>query len=70
MLHSVMIKLEPEFSVCVPGCDCRYAQYVERQAGDANDLIPPLPPLTRFKRELAIRAEQSDSSPHSGYNGR
>lgn len=57
-------------AICGLGFDCRYAQYVERQAGDANDLVPPLPPVTRFKRELAVRAEQADSSPHSGYHGR
>eukprot|EP00884_Botryococcus_braunii_P013978 jgi/Botrbrau1/22581/Bobra.176_1s0013.1 len=58
---------------CTDGVDAvlqKYAQFVERQAGDPDDFKPPLPPLTRFKRELAARAEQADGTPRLGLGGR
>ena len=29
--------------------------------GSADALVPPVPPLTRYKRELAVKAEREDS---------
>ena len=29
--------------------------------GSADALVPPVPPLTRYKRELAAKAEREDS---------
>lgn len=30
--------------------------------GSADALVPPVPPLTRYKRELAVKAEREDST--------
>ena len=31
--------------------------------GSADALAPTVPPLTRYKRELAVKAERQDSAP-------
>ena len=35
---------------------CRYAQQTASQVGSPNFMIPPIPSLTRYKKEVAIKA--------------
>ncbi len=45
----------------------RYAARMVEQVGSSDGLIPPPPTLTRYKRELALKAEAegTDGSPRS-----
>ncbi len=39
----------------------RYVRGLVYHVGSADALVPPVPPLTRYKRELAAKAEREDS---------
>lgn len=41
---------------------CRYVMWVTEQLGPVDSLVPPPPSLTRYKKELAVRAEASPKS--------
>lgn len=45
--------------LCTGGC--RYAQRMAAEVGSADALVPPLPPLTRYKREVAVKAAATDT---------
>ena len=40
----------------------RYAQHVAGEVAHPEVLIPPLPCLTRYKRDLAVKAAASDQN--------
>ena len=42
---------------------CRYAKAVQEQVGSPDVYIPPPPALTRYKKDLAAKAEASETSP-------
>ena len=44
----------------------RYCDFVARQVGSPDGLIPPRPPLTRYKQELAVQAEQQEAAAAAG----
>lgn len=39
---------------------CSYADFVTRQMGPIEALLPPLPPLTRYKQDLVSKAAAAD----------
>lgn len=43
---------------CV-GCWCRYTKFVTSTVGSTDAVVPPTPNLTRYKRELAVKAEEA-----------
>ena len=45
-----------------PLAPCRYVMWVTEQLGPVDSLVPPPPSLTRYKKELAVRAEASPKS--------
>lgn len=45
---------------------CRYCEYILGGVGTAEALVPPEPPLTRYKRELAVAAEQAEAAAYGG----
>ena len=49
--------------ICSPRwLSCRYVMWVTEQLGPVDSLVPPPPSLTRYKKELAVRAEASPKS--------
>lgn len=44
----------------------KYCDYVRNQVGFPDALIPPRPPLTRYKRELAVAAEEAAAAAAAG----
>lgn len=44
-------------------CCHRYTSAVVSDACHPNDLVPPAPELTRYKKELAVKAEAADATP-------
>ena len=43
----------------------RYAKAVQEQAGSPDVFIPPPPALTRYKKDLAVKAEALEQSPQA-----
>lgn len=44
----------------------RYIKFVTSTVGSTDAVVPPTPNLTRYKRELAVKAEEAGrSSPKS-----
>ena len=39
---------------------CRYAQQTAAEVGNPEFMIPPVPALTRYKKEVAIKAAAAD----------
>ncbi|PSC73790.1 hypothetical protein C2E20_3044 [Micractinium conductrix] len=44
----------------------KYCEFVAAQVGSPDALIPPRPPLTRYKRELAVAAEEHQAAAAAG----
>ncbi|EFN53089.1 hypothetical protein CHLNCDRAFT_137406 [Chlorella variabilis] len=44
----------------------KYCEFVRQQVGSPDAIIPPRPPLTRYKREIAVQAEQQAAAAASG----
>lgn len=40
-------------------CSCRYTKFVTSTVGSIEAVVPPTPNLTRYKRELAVKAEEA-----------
>ena len=63
-LFEMKIPLPPGVVRClVEGVDSAiqtYCDFISKDVGSAEVLIPPQPPLTRYKRELAAEAEASE----------
>lgn len=46
---------------------CRYCEFVRQQVGSPDAIIPPRPPLTRYKREIAVQVRpHTGCPPHGG----
>ncbi|KAK9849672.1 hypothetical protein WJX84_011250, partial [Apatococcus fuscideae] len=48
----------------------RYAKAVQEQAGSPDVFIPPPPALTRYKKDLAVKAEALEQSPQTPHKGK
>lgn len=46
----------------MPAALRRYCEFILATLGSPDALIPPQPPLTRYKRELAVEAEQAEAA--------
>ena len=38
---------------------CRYVKFVTSTVGSLDAMVPPTPGMTRYKRELAVKAEEA-----------
>ena len=55
--------LPPALPTCTA---CRYCEFVRQQVGSPDAVIPPRPPMTRYKREIAVAAEEQQAAAAAG----
>ena len=67
-LHCCQVHPPNLLPACLPPgtASRRYCEFVRQQVGSPDAVIPPRPPMTRYKREIAVAAEEQQAAAAGG----